>query len=177
MIDNKYCASPQSTITRIQNLESLFQDVNHICNLLRLSAQDASAQFDLRFKGTSKRSKVHAEIQLLYYFETILQRNALQPRVICSSKSACWLCNAFMLFHGKIHTPRSRGRLYPGWRLPNHQRGWCNDIAARFNQYLEAKVAERLRTLHQRKTRTNYPEPIGESELSIVPWFSLLEIP
>ncbi|KAK5636185.1 hypothetical protein RRF57_011897 [Xylaria bambusicola] len=140
--DSKYCASIQSTISRVQNLKVGLQDVNKMCLLLRLSRAEADAQFDDTFKDTSKNSKVHAEIQLLYYCETTLQGELL-PRVICSR-----------------------------WRLPNIQSGWCNDIAARFNQRLEKKIAESLKTLHERKTRTHYPEPI-ESELSVITWLPL----
>ena len=169
--DSNYSASIQSTLSRVQNLKVVLKDVNQMCKLLQLSRAEVNAQFDEKFKDISKNSKVHAEIQLLYYCETTLQGKLL-PRVICSSKSACWLCNAFILMHGKIHTPRSHGRLYPGWRLPNMQSGWCNDVAARFNQRLENKVAESLKTLHERKARTNFPEPI-ESELSVITWLSL----
>ncbi|KAI0521065.1 hypothetical protein F5B22DRAFT_597516 [Xylaria bambusicola] len=170
--DSNYRASIQSTISRVQNLKGRLKDVNQICKLLQLSRVEANGQFDDKFKDISKNSKVHAEIQLLYYCETTLQGKPL-PRVICSSKSACWLCNDFILMHGKIHTPRSHGRLYPGWRLPNIiQSEWCSDIAARFNQRLENKIAESLKTLHARKKQTNYPEPI-ESELSVVTWLSL----
>ncbi|KAJ3577741.1 hypothetical protein NPX13_g2826 [Xylaria arbuscula] len=176
-IDSKYRGSIKSTISRIPNLKSSLKDVKKMCHLLELSAEEADARFDDRFKNISKESKVHAEIQLLYHCETVLQGSTLQPRVICSSKSACWLCNAFLLFHGKIHTPRSHGRLYTGWRLPNPKSGWCNDIATRFNRHLESKMAESLRILHQRQKRTNYPEPVGESELSIITWLSSHEIP
>jgi hypothetical protein len=65
---------------------------------------------------TLKKVEIHAEIQLLFYCE--LKASELPPRVICSSKDACFLCNALIFTHGNMHTPRSHGRLYPGWRLP-----------------------------------------------------------
>ena len=37
--------------------------------------------------------KIHAEIQILFFYELHLDRP--RPRVICSSKSACYLCNLF----------------------------------------------------------------------------------
>jgi hypothetical protein len=65
-----------------------------------------------------EESKVHSEIQLIAFCE-IESVPELFPRVIASSKDACFLCNAFIKTHGKMHTSRTHGRLYPGWRLPN----------------------------------------------------------
>ncbi|TVY32390.1 hypothetical protein LSUB1_G008540 [Lachnellula subtilissima] len=41
--------------------------------------------------------KVHAEIQLLFFYE--LHLDIPRPRVICSSKSACYLCNLLFELH------------------------------------------------------------------------------
>ena len=60
--------------------------------------------------------KVHAEIQLLFWYE--LHPDRPRPRVICSSKSACYLCNLFFQLHGGFAVPRTHGKLYPRWVLP-----------------------------------------------------------
>ncbi|CZR69893.1 uncharacterized protein PAC_19793 [Phialocephala subalpina] len=60
--------------------------------------------------------KVHAEIQLLFFYE--LHLDYPRPRIICSSKSACYLCNLFFQLHGGFHLPRTHGRLYHKWILP-----------------------------------------------------------
>ncbi|KAI1272169.1 hypothetical protein F5Y07DRAFT_380740 [Xylaria sp. FL0933] len=171
-ISNDYHPTVHSTVSRIQGSDISLKGVRRICNLLQVPVEKADARYNDQVKDALKNSKVHAEIQLLYYCHTMLQGKSLLPRVICSSKSACWLCNAFILFHGKIHMPRSHGRLYPGWCLPNLQNAWSNDIATRFNQHLEKLAAQSLQTLYQRKTRTNYPDPL-ESELSTITWLSL----
>ncbi|KAI0968918.1 hypothetical protein F4678DRAFT_441946 [Xylaria arbuscula] len=167
---NDYHATIDSTISRIPNLKATLKDVQNMCNLLRLPIEEANTKYDDQVKDALRNSKVHAEIQLLYYCqsESKLPRKPLLPRIICSSKSACWLCNAFMLLHGIFHMPRSHGRLYPGWCLPNLD----NDIATRFNRHLENAVVESLRTLHSRKKPTKYPDPI-ESEMSTITWNSL----
>lgn len=36
-----------------------------------------------------------------------------RPRFICSSKSACYLCNFFFLLHGDFHVPRTTNGPYP----------------------------------------------------------------
>ncbi|TGJ84407.1 hypothetical protein E0Z10_g4374 [Xylaria hypoxylon] len=171
-IGSNYFPTISSSISRIQNLKNSQKDVNQICGLLRISVKEANTQYNNQVKDNLKNSKVHAEIQLVYYCQTMLQGKALLPRVICSSKSACWLCNTFILFHGKFHMPRSHGRLYPGWRLPDLQGGWCADMATRFNRHLEGLLTESLKTLYIRKARTKYPEP-RESDLSTVKWQSV----
>ena len=61
--------------------------------------------------------KIHAEIQLLFFYE--INRDRLLPRTICSSKSACYLCNLFFDLHGGFLIPRTHGRLYEKWILPD----------------------------------------------------------
>ena len=59
---------------------------------------------------------VHAEIQLLMHYER--SPCDLPPRVIYSSKQACFLCNLFFKIHGKLTVPSTHGRLYEKWALP-----------------------------------------------------------
>ena len=59
---------------------------------------------------------VHAEIQLLFHYE--FHNPHLPPRVICSTKKACYLCNLFFLLHGRFSMPGTHGRLYEKWTLP-----------------------------------------------------------
>ena len=54
--------------------------------------------------------KVHAEVQLLFFYEIHPSRR--RPRFICSSKSACYLRNLFFSLHGGFYVPRTHGRLY-----------------------------------------------------------------
>lgn len=56
------------------------------------------------------RVPVHAEVQLLFYYE----RNScnMPPRIICSSKQACFLCNLFFKIHGRFNIPSTHGRIY-----------------------------------------------------------------
>jgi hypothetical protein len=59
-------------------------------------------------KATATHKKVHAEIQLLYYYAQHPEI-VLKPRIICSNKEACYLCYLFFTVHGLFHTPRSHG--------------------------------------------------------------------
>ncbi|KAI1112105.1 hypothetical protein F5Y14DRAFT_423178 [Nemania sp. NC0429] len=167
-ISQAYHPTINSTISRLQGLKKKLRDPEQMCNLLKISIQMADTRYDAQVKQTLKNSKIHAEIQLLFYCQAVLN-GACLPRVVCSSKSACWLCNSFIQVHGKLYTPRSHGRLYPGWRLPNLHDSWSTNITARFNRSLESTAVESLKTLFQRREKTTYVDPL-ESELSTIIW-------
>ncbi|KAF2158754.1 hypothetical protein M409DRAFT_61411 [Zasmidium cellare ATCC 36951] len=59
---------------------------------------------------------VHAEIQLLWHYEMLAPK--VKPRVISSSKKACFLCNLMFQIHGVHLAPATHGRLYVKWGLP-----------------------------------------------------------
>ncbi|PON20204.1 hypothetical protein TGAM01_v210925 [Trichoderma gamsii] len=105
-----------SMIARISSLHGLQWNADRICNILGTNEIEASRGFIGQTNKILLEAKIHAEIQLILHCET--NKFTLQPRVICASKDACFLCNAFILTHGKLHVPRHHGRLYPAWRLP-----------------------------------------------------------
>ncbi len=57
---------------------------------------------------------------ILDEFRVTIELNSerLRPRTISSSKSACYLCDLFFRLHGQYHVPRTHGRLYHRWTLP-----------------------------------------------------------
>ena len=59
---------------------------------------------------------VHAEIQLIAHYETSSNR---LPRVIGSSKHACFLCNAFIQAHGTFYVSKTHGQCYEQWYIPD----------------------------------------------------------
>jgi hypothetical protein len=67
--------------------------------------------------------------------------------------------------HGKIHTPRCHGRLYPGWRLPFSPR--LKEVEQRFNGELANHIRNSLTTLLSRQQKTVYPDPIESTLLTI----------
>lgn len=122
------------------------------------SKATANKEFVERCHETLRNGKVHAEIQLLYHY--LATPSDKPPRVVCSSKDACYLCNTFITMHKAFHTPGCHGRLYPGWRLPSTHL----DQTKKFNQVLETRLRESLEILFQRKEKTGYPPP-NESSL------------
>ncbi|KFX95371.1 hypothetical protein O988_05807 [Pseudogymnoascus sp. VKM F-3808] len=94
-----------------------------------------------------KAIKVHAEIQLLFFYEA--HANLPRPRIICASKSACYLCNLFFKFHGVFQVPRSHGKLYTQWILPDwlaippSRHAELGDITAQLNKALKTRLQKR----------------------------------
>jgi hypothetical protein len=163
VLTNKYNPMLQSTISRIATQHEKW-DLDYICRIYNTTVPEASNQFAQQTKKTLKEAKIHAEIQLLYHCE--LNTTELPTRIICSSKDACFLCNAFLLMHGKIYTPRCHGRLYPGWRLPLLPK--IDNLGQTFNKVLENLVRNSLRTLVSRNQKIGYSKP-NESTLLTLP--------
>lgn len=145
--------------------------LEQVCHLLNTTKEQANKRFIEQTRRTLQEARIHAEIQLLYYCEFYMSPNAHMPRVVCSSKDACWLCNEFILMYEKIHTPRCHGKLYPGWRLPTSCGPKYHDLARRFNMQLQGHVKNGLERLFAKRERTVYLDP-NESTLLTLPWSS-----
>lgn len=163
IIVDKHTPRLVSTVARM-NVVDRDRDLDRIYRLIETTEVQANDQFVNQTKKTLREAKIHAEIQLLFFCE--LNAFKLPPRVVCSSKDACFLCNAFIRMHGKMHTPRHHGRLYPGWRLPLIPN--LKDVELRFNSVLESKVRNSLTMLLSRHQKTVYPDP-NESTLLTLP--------
>ncbi|KAH8655734.1 hypothetical protein BX600DRAFT_470235 [Xylariales sp. PMI_506] len=135
--------------------------LHNIRNLLKIKEAEAEQRFADQTLKTLTSAKVHAEVQLIYYIET--SRPSLSPRVVYSSKDACYLCNMLVGTYGKLFTPRSHGRLYPGWRLLCFaEMTWLQEA---FNQALEQSVKTSIKKITSKRQSIAYPFP-NESRLS-----------
>ena len=137
----------------------------------------ARTRYQARISNRLSPWKVHAEIQLLFFYE--LNADIPRPRFICSSKSACYLCDLFVKSHGKFCLPRTHGRLYDRWILPEqsvhqpfrrHQS--IQEAIDRFNSALESKI---FQTLGTERASLHHP---NESVLHLrEPWSSNSTLP
>lgn len=122
--------------------------------------------------------KIHAEIQLLFYYE--MHPEIRRPRVICSSKSACFLCDLFIKLHAKFYVARTHGVLYDRWilpdqktvRLPAESIGDITGVVERFNAALEDRFRltlpmSRMRRLHPNESVLIEPALWTPSALSL----------
>ncbi|KAK7920302.1 hypothetical protein PG985_008324 [Apiospora marii] len=137
--------------------------IENICRLIKTEPSQASEVYAQQMRKTLTEGKVHAEIQLLFHVEQAKPK--FPPRVVCSSKDACFLCNTFIAVHGKMHTPRTHGRLYPGWRLP--QIG-DKDTHTKFVNHLDNLIKSDILLLSELGEKTDYPFP-NESTLLTLP--------
>jgi hypothetical protein len=160
----EYHASTLSPIFTRLGIPHRKQKSEQIFRLLEVTEQEANAQVAAQTRKTLAEAKIHAEIQLLYHIA--LNPSKFPPRVIASSKDACFLCNAFITMHGKVHMSRTHGRLYPGWRLPVVPN--LASLERRFNAALATEIRASFATLQQRGNKTVYPLP-NESTLSTLP--------
>ncbi|KAE8440473.1 hypothetical protein EG329_007439 [Mollisiaceae sp. DMI_Dod_QoI] len=152
-----------SAVSRISAPHGQEWNVGQVCRLLKVSEVEANDRFAQQTRKTLKDAKIHAEIQLLFYSE--LETSKLPPRVLCSTKDACFLCNSFIRMFEKIHTPRCHGRLYPGWRLPFSSR--LKEMEERFNKDLANNIRNSLITLLSRQKKTVYPDPTESTLLTL----------
>jgi len=136
----------------------------------------ARTKYHARLSSRIPPWKIHAEIQLLFFYEH--NSDIPPPRFICSSKSAYYLCDLFVKSHGKFRLPRTHGRLYDRWILPDrsaHQSLYRQSIRIavdRFNTTLESKI---LQTLSTKRPSFHHP---NESVLHLrEPWSSNSTLP
>ncbi|KAL4812263.1 hypothetical protein BDW67DRAFT_193752 [Aspergillus spinulosporus] len=152
------------TLSRIDRRYMTQKASKQVWRLLDTTHMEASDDFSMQVRKTLKGdTKIHAEIQLIAYCELNMPR--YKTRVICSSKDACFLCSSFIHMHGKVHIPRSHGRLYPGWRLPLLP--VFREMERHFNGTLETCIKKSLSTLIQRRQKTIYPFPCESTLLTL----------
>ena len=125
-------------------------------NRFKTTLTSLSDQF--RNEMANFKPKIHAEIQLLFFYE---QYSDLQrPRILCSSKSACFLCNLFVGLHGKFLVRRTHGVLYPKWTLPavdevslcNEARQTMSRLVGQLRTEIQAEICKVLRGTRPKRT-------------------------
>ncbi|GAE00101.1 hypothetical protein AN5503.2 [Paecilomyces variotii No. 5] len=62
---------------------------------------------------------VHAEVQMVAFYESEENGVRIRPRVIGTSKAACYLCNAFIYSHGSFFLSQTLGQLHGQWTVPD----------------------------------------------------------
>ena len=110
-------ATIESTLDRMY---SNTEERNRFMDRLRF-IWDPSELSELLKKQHSTKTRVHAELLLIDYFDkygcTFLGGD---DRYIGCSKPACYMCHAYITRHpGRYAVPPSHQKLYIGWRLPD----------------------------------------------------------
>ena len=87
-----------------------------------------------RLPQTKRDLFVHAEIQMIIHYEL---SSKTWPRVIGSSKHACFLCNAFIQAHGFFYVSGAHRQVYNLWYVPDLGH-YSNKTLARFRTTVAA---------------------------------------
>lgn len=150
----------KSTLTRIQALPKHDKDYHRLTQIIRNQKSATPINPEGSFAEWCEKSqwagKVHSEVQLIAYYEQ--HRLRPPPRVICASKKACFLCDAFIKLYAKFYTPRCHGRLYPGWKLPR-----SIGLDAQFAHVLEDMARQSVRTTLNQNKSIKFPDPLESS--------------
>ena len=110
--------------------------------------------------------KVHAEVQLLAFYEE--STSIKPPRLLAASKSACYLCNAFICLHGKFQISSTHGRLWPHWTLPDPVHSPTSGRMLTAAQQLDFHLVEQIK---KNSTITRKFAPPNESVIGLtLPW-------
>jgi hypothetical protein len=141
----------RSLTSSLQDFENVWSrnadDVSH--SLLQQLREETKVKYHTRVHTCGTKWKVHAEVQILIFYEQ-RPRQTL-PRVIYSSKSACYLCSLFLETHGRFIVPRTHGRIYDRWTLPSEVAFDSKTMESllpvlhRFNQAVEATIRKALK--------------------------------
>ncbi len=113
--------------------------------------------------GTSMTCYVHAEIQLLTFYDMYPDLVSVKPRVLSVSKAACYLCDLFIITHGKFFFTKTHRQLYHEWTVPDLVE-FNSDHRNDFRRVLAAMNKEMQITLNKernRPSRQNRPYPLG----------------
>ena len=88
----------------------------------------------------------------------------MRPRVICSSKSACFLCNFFNAACGRFHITRTHGVVYEKSALPTvvtDMSKMMADAVDNFNMKLERYIHKLLS--HGQEPRSQILMAVGQT--------------
>jgi hypothetical protein len=126
---------------------------------------DPTVSFVETVKRTLTSGKIHAEVQILSYYEE--SKANQRPRVIASSKDACFLCNALFSLYDCYHLPRSHGTLYTGWLLPTNL-ATSHELPNRLDELIRKYNKRAIVQLLSNERGERHPNP-NESTIFLQP--------
>jgi hypothetical protein len=146
--------------------------LSRLSNFRKTKMRETKESIQIRLREI--KTRLHAEMQLILHSE----RNAarLRPRVICSSKSACYLCQLFIKLHGQYYIPSSHGRLYDAWKWPASSQHPCEsdrggdgiNIHSLLLQFMKA-IDEKLQESLRHASRQRFKTPLESTVNLLVP--------
>ena len=74
---------------------------------------------EISLKGKKVSCHVHAEVQLVVFYDLTTPPGRLKTRVIGTSKATCFLCQLFIKEHGSYFVAQEHARLHEQWTIPD----------------------------------------------------------
>lgn len=111
---------------------------------------------------------IHAEMQLIGYHES--HGSDPWPRVIASSKSACFLCYEFIQAHGILKIHDAHRQVANQWTFPESKR-YNGESIARISRALETVNQMVLQESKMPRTKNGYPKQskINLAKFHVIP--------
>ena len=114
-------------------------------------------------KGPPVECHVHAEIQLLIFYDSNPDVSIPKPRVLGVSKAACYLCNLFTKKHAGFFLSQTHGQLYDQWNVPDLA-DFDDGQRLRYRSILKSMDTELQTTIKRERARPRSQkrqEPLG----------------
>lgn len=109
-------------LMKLANYWRLSDDLTNIARSYHDNFKSLELQTLEHYRPTYSHSRqrfVHAEIQLIAHYEKQENAHLIRPRIIGSSKEACYLCDAFIQAHGTFGVSKAHRQLYEKWTVPD----------------------------------------------------------
>jgi hypothetical protein len=118
-------------------------------------------------KRQRQKPKIHAEVQLMMFLNTIKSStSAFFPYLGCS-KLSCFMCNRFIQSYGQITTRGCHGRLFKPWTVPSENHllpGYANRTAKAL-LFVQKEVEKKLKDSIDGHVRHERTSVIGGSSI------------
>ena len=105
---------------------------------------------------------VHAEIQLLVFYDLHSNSDFLKPRILGVSKAACYLCSLFIAKHLHFRITKTHGKLYHQWTFPNLN-SYSIEQSKKYRRILTQINTELAETIRKEKARKSKRPILMES--------------
>ncbi|KAL2757406.1 hypothetical protein ACRALDRAFT_1091729 [Sodiomyces alcalophilus JCM 7366] len=151
------------TLKRILPNHSQISGLARLAGYLKKGKDELRDDFKVKVGRILRESRIHAEVQILAYLED--KCPPLPPRVIRSSKKACFLCNSLFGLQKTYSIPHSHGRLYEGWRVPRMP--CLHGLHQRLNHALQLQARNSIQFLFQQRRPIGYPAPYESSAFAL----------
>jgi hypothetical protein len=109
----------EAALRRMLPMEAPELDVYRQALALMDEPLKISERFINDYRDSKNKTRVHAEVQILHYFDQHDEEFAESDKYVACSKPACFCCHLYFRHHpGGFVEPRSHYKIYLNWQPP-----------------------------------------------------------